>query len=85
MGGMRRKPVPPKVLLVLIVAGLVLPMTICVVLGLAALLEAMQDLMGGKVLRYVALAGGVAWIVVLVGLIFAQAIDTLGRSDDADQ
>ena len=40
---------------------------------------------GGAVLRYVALAGGVVWIVVLVGLIFVQAIHALGRSDDADQ
>ena len=72
-------------LLALIVAGLVLPITICVVLGLAALLAAMGDALGGKVLRYVALAGGIVWIVVLVGLIFVQAIHALGRSDDAEQ
>ena len=83
MGGMSRKPVSSKVLLALIVAGLVLPMTICVVLGLASLLDAMSDFQGGKVLRYVALAGGVVWIVVLVSLIIVQAIHALGRSDDA--
>ena len=85
MGGMSRKPVSSKVLLALIVAGLVLPMTICVVLALASLLDAMHDPWGGPVLRYVALAGGVAWIVVLVSLIIVQAIHTLNRSDDADQ
>ena len=85
MGGMSRKPVSSKVLLALIVAGLVLPMTICVVLALASLLAAMGDAVGGAVLRYVALAGGIVWIVVLIGLIFVQAIHTLGRSDDADQ
>ena len=85
MGGMSRKPVSSKVLLALMVAGLVLPITICVVLGLASLLAAMGDAVGGQVLRYVALAGGVVWIVVLVGLIFVQAIHALGRSDDADQ
>ena len=85
MGGMSRKPVSSKVLLALMVAGLVLPITICVVLALASLLAAMGDAVGGAVLRYVALAGGVVWIVVLVGLIFVQAIHALGRSDDADQ
>jgi len=81
---MSRKPVPSKVLLALMVAGLVLPMTICVVLALASLLAAMGDTLGGAVLRYVALAGGIVWIVVLVSLIFVQALHALGRSDDAD-
>jgi hypothetical protein len=81
---MSRKPVVSKVLLALLVAGLVLPITICVVLALASLLPAMGDAVGGLVLRYVAEAGGVVWIVVLVGLIFVEAIDVLGRSDDAD-
>ena len=85
MGGMSRNPVSSKALPALIVAGLVLPITICVVLALAFLLPAMGDSVGGMVLRYVALAGGVVWIVVLVALIFVQAIHTLGRSDDADQ
>ena len=82
---MSRKPVSSMVLLALIVAGLVLPMTICVVLALASLLAAMGDAVGATVLRYVALAGGIVWIVVLVGLIFVQAIHALDRSDDADQ
>ncbi len=85
MGGMSRKSVFSLVLLALIVVGLVLPITICIVLGLASLLAAMGDDMGGKVLRYVALAGGVVWIVDLVGLIFVQAIRALDRSDDPDQ
>jgi hypothetical protein len=82
---MSRRPVSSKVLLALIVAGLVLPIAICVVLALALLLAAMGDAVGGVVLRYVALGGGVVWIVVLVGLILAQAIHALSRSDDADQ
>jgi len=72
-------------LMALMVTGLVLPITICVVLALASLLAAMNDVAGGVILRYVALAGGVVWIVVLVSLIFVQAIHALGRSDDADQ
>ncbi len=85
MGGMSRKPGSSTILLALIVAGLVLPITICVVLALASLLAAMGDVLGGAVLRYVALAGGVVWIVALIGLILVQAIHTYGRSDDADQ
>ena len=85
MRGMSRKPVSSKALLALMVAGLVLPISICIVLALASLLAAMNDDVGGQVLRYVALAGGVAWIVVLVGLIFVQAIHALGGSDDADR
>jgi len=81
---MSRKPVSSMVLLALIVAGLALPVTICIVLALASLLDAMRDPGGCAVLRYVALAGGVVWIVVLVGLIFVQAINALGRSDDTD-
>ncbi len=84
MGGMSRKPVVAKVLLALLVAGFVLPITICIVLALALLLPAMGDAVGGLVLRYVAEAGGIVWIAVLVGLIFVQAIHSLGRSDDAD-
>jgi hypothetical protein len=85
MGGMIRKPVISKVLLALTVAGLVLPMMICVVLSLAWLLPVMGDQQGGTVLRYVAEAGGIVWTMVLIGLIFVQAIHSLGRSDDADQ
>jgi len=72
-------------LMILMVAGLVLPIAICVVLALASLLAAMKDTVGGAVLHYVALAGGVVWIVILVSLIFVQAIHALGRSDDPDQ
>jgi hypothetical protein len=85
MGGMIRNPVFSKVLLALLVAGLVLPIVICVVLGLASLLDAMQDFSGGKVLRYVSLGGGALWVVVLIGLVLVVAIHVLGRSDDAEQ
>jgi len=81
---MSRKAVSARMLLALIVAGLALPVAICVVLALASLLDAMRDFAGAAVLRYVALAGGVVWVVVLVGLIFVEAIQMLGRSDDAE-
>ncbi len=84
MGGMNRKPVASKLLLPLMVAGLVLPISICIVVGSASLLAAMGDALGGAVLRYVALAGGVVWILVLIGLILVQAAHALASSDDAD-
>ena len=71
-GGYESKARSSQVLLALIVAGLVLPITICVVLALASLLTAMGDIVGGAVLRYVALAGGIVTIVVLVGLSFSS-------------
>jgi hypothetical protein len=84
MGGMSRKPVT-NVLLALIVAGLLLPVMICIVMALASLLAALGDRLGGAVLQYVGLAGGVLWIMVLVALIIVQAIHTLGEPDDPDQ
>jgi len=72
------------VLLVLIVEGLALPIANCIVLAMASLLDTMGDDAGCHVLRYVALAAGVVWLVVLVGLVFVQAIHALGRSDDAE-
>jgi hypothetical protein len=85
MGGMSRKPVFSKALFGLIVAGLLLPIMICLVLGLASLLAAMGDALGAAVLHYVALAGGIAWAVVLVAMIVLQAIRSLDQSDDADR
>ena len=81
---MHRKQVFSKALIVLLVAGLLLPVTICVVMALAALLEAMKDITGGLVLRYVALAGGVAWVVDLVAIVLVQAIGTLDCQDKGD-
>jgi hypothetical protein len=79
---MRRKPVISKALYILLVAGLLLPIAICVMVALAALLTAMQDAAGGAALRYVALAGGILWVVDLVAIVLVQAIDALDRSDE---
>jgi hypothetical protein len=79
---MRRKPVFAKALFALIVGGLILPMMISIIVALAALLAAMGDSVGGAVLRYLALAGGVAWAVDLVALVFVLALDALGRPDE---
>jgi hypothetical protein len=79
---MRRKPVISKALCFLLIAGLLLPIAICVVVALAAMLTAMQDTTGGAVLRYVALAGGILWVVDLVAIVLVQAIDALDRPEE---
>jgi hypothetical protein len=78
---MRHKQVFSKALFALLVAGLLLPVTICIVMALAALLEAMKDSTGGSVLRNVALTGGVVWVVDLVAIVLVQAIGTLDWQD----
>jgi hypothetical protein len=82
---MSHKPVSAKAMLALVAAGLVLPIVIAVFLGLAALLAAMDDAAGGIVLRYLALAGGIGWVVVLVCLVLAQGLNALAGADDADE
>ena len=82
---MRRQPIFVKALYFLLVAGLLMPVAICVVMALSALLTAMHDEVGGAVLRYVALAGGVVWVVDLVAIVLVQAIDTLTRPDEEEQ
>ena len=83
-GNMRRKPCCAKALFPLIVIGLLLPMMISIALALAVLLAATGDDIGGRVLRYLALAGGVTWVVDLVSIILVQAIAALDRPDDED-
>jgi hypothetical protein len=82
---MSRKPVSTKAIVALVAAGLVLPIVISVLLALAALLAAMGDVAGGIVLRYLALAGGIGWILVLVCLLLAQGLNALTDSDQSER
>jgi hypothetical protein len=84
MGAMRRKPVFTKTLFGLVVAGLLLPVAISIVVALASLLSKLDDPTGGVALRYVAMAGGVLWIVDLIAIVLVQAIDALDRPDDEE-
>jgi hypothetical protein len=79
---MRRKPIAPKTVLGLIAGALVLPILISVVLAVAALLGTMGDSGGGLVLRYVALGLGIGWSVVLVCLVVAGGLNSLGDNDE---
>ena len=82
---MSRKPISAKAMFVLIAGGLVLPVAISVILALAALLAAMGDSAGAVVLRYVAMAIGIAWSIVLVCLVLVQGLNSLTDRDDSDK
>jgi hypothetical protein len=82
-GAMSRKPISPRVLLLLTALGLVMPIAVTVILGLAALLAAgFQDPLGSSVLKWIGLGLAVIWAVDLIALLLAQAINTLGNEDD---
>jgi hypothetical protein len=65
-------------LLTLVMLGCVLPVAIVVVAAVGWLLAAMDDAAGGAALGRVALALGIAWVIDLVCLVLAQAINSLG-------
>jgi hypothetical protein len=82
---MQNPMIPNRIVVWLIVGAVFLPITLCVIMGVAALLEAMGDSLGGAVLQRVALAGGIVWIIELICLLLVLAIGALRRPDDADE
>ena len=82
---MPRPTIPYRAVLALLAATVLLPITICVVLGVAALLAAMGDSLGGAVLQQVALAGGILWAVDLICLILVLAINAAKDRDESDE
>lgn len=74
--------IPTWALAVLLVVGLALPIAICVVGGVAALLSALGDPAGAKCLARAALAGGLFWSVDLVCLLLALAIHAIGEKSE---
>jgi hypothetical protein len=73
---MHRPLVPQQVALTLVAGTILLPITICVILGVAALLAAMGDTLGGIVLQRVALAAGILWAIDLICLVLVLAINS---------
>jgi hypothetical protein len=82
---MHRPLIPYCVVLTLISVALLLPITICVILGVAALLANMGDAVGGAVLHRIALGCGILWIIDLVGLLLVLAIGTLRGPDKPER
>jgi uncharacterized BrkB/YihY/UPF0761 family membrane protein len=79
---MNRSMIPARIVLSLLVVAVLLPITLCVVLGVAALLAQMGDAAGGAVLNRIALAGGILWVVDLIFLVLATAIGSLRGPDE---
>jgi hypothetical protein len=80
---MTQKPIPQRVLFLLIGVALTLPIALCMVLALARLLIAMGDASGTPlVLDRIAMAGGILWTLDLIFLILAQGINALADAND---
>jgi hypothetical protein len=82
---MRYPPIFSRLLVTLVFAGILLPITLCVVLGVAALLVQMGDTSGGGVLQRIALAGGILWAVDLICLVLIVAIGLIGWPGGPDE
>ncbi len=79
---MNRSMIPARIVLSLVVVAVLLPITLCVVLGVGALLTQMGDAAGGTVLNRIALAGGILWVIDLIFLVLAMAIGSLRGPDE---
>lgn len=77
--------IPRRIVVTLIAVTLLLPITICVVLGVSALLDAMGDVAGGGVLHRIALGLGILWGVDLICLLVVLAIGTLRGPGESDE
>ncbi len=70
-----------RVLMWLVTLVLVLPVLICLMLGMATLLDALQDTAGARAIRYVALATGMLWFTTVVAAVVWLAVDRLSRDE----
>jgi len=80
---MSRKPAPRWAVMLLSVGAVLLPIAVLVVLGTGELLGAMGDETGGAVLRRIALAGGMLWVIDLLGLLLVLALNSLGNDESS--
>ena len=69
--------IPKRFLAALVVAAIFWPIAICVLLAVARLLAALNDMSGARVLDWIAAAAGIIWIVTLIVLVIVQGIDSL--------
>jgi len=79
---MRHKLISQRVLFGLIAAAVILMIGGFVTLALGRLLEALGDQAGSGFLDYVALACGALFLVDLICLVLAQALNGLDNPDD---
>jgi len=79
---MRSRPIARRFLAALLAAAVALPIAVCVLVALGRLLAAMGDVGGAAVLDWIALAIGAVWVLDLVCLVLAQAVNSLADQDD---
>ena len=77
--------VPHRIVLMLTAAAVLLPITVCVVIGVAALLDGMGDIAGGAMLHRIALLGGILWAIGLICLLLVLAIGALRGPDEPEE
>jgi len=73
--------VPRGALIALLGLATLLPIAIVLVVGTALLFAGLNDPAVARALNGVALALGLFWILCLIGLTIALALDALGRKD----
>jgi hypothetical protein len=74
-----------RLVVTLTVSAVIFPIVLCVLEGVGALLRGMGDHLGGSVLDYAALAGGILWLINLICLILALAIASIGGHGDSEE
>jgi len=79
---MSRKPVPRRVLPVLVGAALVLTIALAVLLVTGHVLGKMGDAAGREVFDAIALGVGVLWVVDVVCLVLALGANALAESEN---
>ncbi|MHC4177334.1 MAG: hypothetical protein ACYSWU_07500 [Planctomycetota bacterium] len=79
---MSQRLVQPWIIRLLTAGVAVLPIAICVILAVAALLGQMGEPPEQSPLMGVALGVGILWVVDLVCLVLAQALNSLTDSDE---
>ena len=79
-----KRVLPRRILVPLVAAALVLPIVICVLMGVVGLLKAMEDVTGALVAGRVALAAGIAWAVDLILLVVVAGINSMGGNEPPD-
>ncbi len=77
--------IPHRVVLALLTVAILMPIVICVVVGVAALLGGMGDIAGGAALHRVAMGGGILWVIDLICLLLVLAMGTLHGPDEPEE
>jgi hypothetical protein len=81
---MNQPPIPRQIVALAIAGAVIFPIAICLFLAVASLLSAMGDASGAWALRWVGLICGIVWVLDLILLVIALAINALSKPDDSD-